>query len=173
MNIKKLKYIEIQYRFSHRSAGESKMSLKVIYDFFIQIIKYKFFPFLPFTAISFLLIAISGLLLHLFLIGIFLGLEYSFMASQLISSLIIIFYNYILNNIFTFKSNMLSGRHFFIGYFKFFTFSLIGVISNLSFSNFLYDNSEYNFIIPAFCGALIGSVYNYYISKDFVWRLSK
>jgi dolichol-phosphate mannosyltransferase len=166
--VKDLKIVEIAYKFSPRFSGESKLDSKVLMDFFVLLISNSLFKFLSPRAIYFCLIALLGLILHMIFITVFVSFGCSFNISQLVTSIGVILFNYTLNNIFTYRDVKLNGVNFLLGGVKFLAISLVGVISNLSFSNYLY-NTQYKWLISALCGALIGATWNYYMSMTLVW----
>ena len=74
-----------------------------------------------------------------------------------------------LNNLFTYRDQRLTGWHFLTGLIRFQVICAIGAISNVGIATWIYDYDE-TWWIAGLGGALIGTVWNFVVSAALVWR---
>jgi dolichol-phosphate mannosyltransferase len=167
---KEIKLKEIGYSMRARYAGDSKMDHKVVIEYLELLIEHSIGKVLPVRFIFFLLVGFSGLLIHLLNLFIFYKiLSYDFYTSQLISTMISMTTNYLINNIMTYRDRMLRGMQLIYGLFSFYIICGIGAWGNLTMSSELYE-SGITWMIAGLVGAGISSVWNYSVSSKLTWR---
>jgi dolichol-phosphate mannosyltransferase len=92
--------------------------------------------------------------------------------AQLISSLIVIGLNFLLNNQFTFRSLRLRGRRFVAGLLIFYIACSVGVLLNLRTFDYLRISGA-PWYIAAVAGVFAGSLWNYWISSVMIWQVRR
>ena len=90
-------------------------------------------------------------------------------AAQAIATVGAIAWNFVLNNLFTYRDQRLTGWHFITGLIRFQVICAIGAISNVGIATWIYDYDSV-WWIAGLGGALIGTVWNFVVSAAFVWR---
>ena len=87
----------------------------------------------------------------------------SFGAAQAFATIGAITWNFVLNNLFTYRDQRLTGWHFVTGLIRFQVICAIGAISNVGIATWIYDYDE-TWWIAGLGGALIGTVWNFVVS---------
>ena len=79
-------------------------------------------------------------------------------------------FNYYLNNLATFRDRELRGRSVFVGYVMYMAVTSLGLAISMLVSSIAY---AHGFVptVAAICGIVCGSLWNYFMSYTFVWRL--
>lgn len=164
-----LKVVELKFKFNERFSGESKLSTKVFIDAIELVLKNTIGRYVSEKFIIFCLVGLVGALFHtLILYLLFCVYAYSFILSQGIATFLAIVMNYINNTYVTFRNQKpLNG--FYKGLGKFIFICSIGALFNLIISKYLFDKNIY-WLISGLIGALIGSVWNYSISRFIIWK---
>lgn len=164
---------EVPFRFRAREHGESKLDNKVMYDFFLFFLEKKIGHFLrlPARFLSFGLINVVGIILHLLVLEAGLAwLGMSFAAAQLLATMLAMAFNYYANNLVTYNDRQLRGADFYTGFVIFALLCSVGVVANVGVATMLhlqYANIAHE--LPAVAGAMITAVWNYAATKLFVW----
>lgn len=162
--------VEKQINFKKRHYGKSKLNLSIIFEFIEQIINKFLNGYLPEGFLSFILVGTFGIIVHMFFLYFFLfALEKTFYLAYLIATLIAMTSNFWLNNMITFKKYQIYGKHWFFGLIKFMVVCGIGTLSNIGIANVLFYN-QYTWWLSAAAGIFVGVVFNYNVSKNFVWN---
>ena len=161
---------EIQINFRPRLLGESKLDISIILNFIEQLLIHLTKGIFPQGFLGFIIVGSTGVVVHILSLYLtFLFLHISFLMSQTIATLCAMLWNYTLNNRFTFKRSRKSGSDWLIGLALFVTASSFGAIANVGMAGFL-NGQEYNWLIAGVAGIIVGTVFNFAISKTVVWR---
>jgi putative flippase GtrA len=129
------------------------------------------FNLFPRSLISFLIVGTLGVGVHLTVLKSALALvTHQFKYANLTALVFAATFNYVLNNESTFSHNGLSGRHAIAGYFIYMAVTSLGMLLSLYISTHVYS---YGFspVPAALCGIVAGSMWNYFMSYTFVWKL--
>ena len=163
---------EVGYRFRNRLIGESKLDILVGLEY-LQLLADKFIGgIIPVSYILFGFVGTIGLLGSLTLVFFLLRAGVSFFNAQLTASTLIIALNFFLNNMLTFRSARLRGANMVGGLITFYIACLIGLLANLRFAGTLRDIGA-PWQLASLAGILIASVWNYWVSSIFVWRVNR
>ena len=92
-----------------------------------------------------------------------------FGVAQTLATVGAIAWNFVLNNLFTYRDQRLTGWDFVTGLLRFEVICAIGAISNVGIATWIYDYDS-DWWIAGLGGALMGAVWNYVVSAAFVWR---
>ena len=162
--------IEYPIKFEKRKYGESKLDIKIGYNFLIQFLTY-LIPFnLPFKFVSFLTIGSFGVIIHMSIFYLTLKITSIFYVSHLIALTFASINNFYLNNNLTFSDNKLIGtKNFLNGVSKYTLIAIITITGStfLSTKIFYYGISAY---IATIIGALIDSVFKFVVVQNFIWK---
>ncbi len=162
--------VEIPYRFRERRAGTSKLGGKVIVDFFSLLISKASGGILPTTFVSFSLIGLLGVGVHLATLYALLALGSSFERGQAIAAIVAMTANFFINNQVTYgrlRKRTLSEMAY--GLLLFWAVCSIGALANFSLAVWIYSSIPL-WWFAASCGIVVASVWNYALSGQFVWR---
>jgi dolichol-phosphate mannosyltransferase len=93
----------------------------------------------------------------------------AFGAAQALATVCAITWNFVLNNMFTYRDQRLAGWRFLTGLLRFQVICAIGAVSNVGIATWIYDYDS-RWWLAGLAGALIGTVWNFVVSAAFVWR---
>jgi dolichol-phosphate mannosyltransferase len=165
-----VRFKELPYTMRQRHQGESKLNYMIIWDFFLLIANKLLGRIFPLRFISFLLVGLSGVLVHLstlWSIHVFWSADFVF--GQAIATLVAMTSNFILNNHFTYHDKKLYGRNFYRGLISFYFVCSFGSIFNVIFAGWLFELS-FPWWAAGLLGAISGAIWNYAVSAIFTWR---
>ena len=167
----KLKVIEIPLVFKKRIYGNSKLDLPVVWDFLISLIHSFIRRIIPRRAVSFALVGSTGVVVQLLTIY-FLMVVTSFDFEKVLPVGVVIAAssNFTVNNFFTFRSNKLSGKRFYLGLMKFLLVSSLPIIANIGITTLFYSQLSINTFISQIVGILVVFIWNYAASSKIVWN---
>ena len=181
-----LRVKEIPLTFKPRAAGESKLGNRVIFDFFLFMIEKTLGRFISVSPrfISFALIGGSGVFLHLAVMAMIFagarlasgGAEISpimFTAAQFGGALCAMFSNYFLNNLLTYADRRLSGFAFVKGFILFALLCSVGLAANVGVASAINSRYATLWALSALGGILVGTVWNYAATRQYVWKASE
>ena len=111
----------------------------------------------------------TGLVIHLSILRVLLAAALSFGAAQTLATVGAITWNFVINNLFTYRDQRLSGWHFLTGFIRFQVICVVGAISNVGIATWILRLQQ-RVVGRGNGGALIGTVWNFAVSAAFVWR---
>jgi dolichol-phosphate mannosyltransferase len=165
-----LRTIELPSTFRERQHGESKLDSKIALDFAALVTAKLTHDAISARFLLFCLVGFTGLGIHLSILSALLMLsDLSFGVAQAFATVGAIAWNFVLNNLFTYRDQRLTGWHFVTGLIRFQVICAIGAISNVGIATWIYDYHEV-WWIAGLGGALIGTVWNFVVSAALVWR---
>ena len=165
-----LRTIELPSTFRERQHGESKLDSKIALDFAALVTAKLTHDAVSARFLLFCLVGFTGLGIHLSILSALLTLsDLSFGVAQAFATVGAIAWNFVLNNLFTYRDQRLTGWHFLTGLIRFQVICAIGAISNVGIATWIYDYHEV-WWIAGLGGALIGTVWNFVVSAALVWR---
>lgn len=166
-----LKIGEVPYTFGNRQFGESKLDSGVLADFALLLADKLTGRFLPARFLMFVCVGLTGVLIHLGILGLFSQiLTMSFWQAQALATLVAMSGNFFLNNMFTYGDRRLRGGRVWRGLLWFCLICAIGAIPNVLTAKYLFETLRAYWLLAGFLGMLIGSVWNFSVSAQFVWR---
>jgi dolichol-phosphate mannosyltransferase len=168
-----LQHKEIPYEFRNRQAGESKLDSQVAWDYVMLLADKLFGRFIPVRFISFSIVGGSGIAVHLIIVAMFFRiLGYGFAPSQAIAAGVAMTSNFLLNNILTYRDMRLRGWRWIQGWITFVLVCGLGAIANVGVASYFFQR-ETGWLLSAFAGIIVGSVWNYAVSSVFTWDRPK
>ncbi len=165
----RLRTIELPSAFRERQHGESKLDSKIALDFAALVTAKVTNDAVSARFLLFCLVGLTGIAVHLSILSALLAAALSFGASQALATVGALAWNFVLNNLFTYRDQRLTGWHFVTGLLRFQVICAIGAISNVGIATWIYDYDEV-WWIAGLGGALIGTVWNFVVSAALVWR---
>jgi dolichol-phosphate mannosyltransferase len=165
----RLRTVELPSTFRERQHGESKLDSKIALDFAALVTAKLTHDAVSARFVLFCLVGLTGIGVHLALLSALFAAALSFGAAQALATVGAIAWNFVLNNIFTYRDQRLTGWRFVTGLVRFQVICAIGAISNVGIATWIYDYDSV-WWIAGLGGAMIGTVWNFVVSAAFVWR---
>ncbi len=164
-----LRLVEIPCQFHPRAAGRSKLDVLVLIQFAALLLDKTTNGLLPLRFVSFALVGLVGVVVHLLILSFARGTGASFEVAQVAATLVAMLANFQLNNLITYRDTRLRGQALVRGLAVFLVGCGLGAYANIGIARLLY--SDHAGWTPAgLAGAAIGLVWNYAISATLVWR---
>ncbi|MFH1670985.1 MAG: glycosyltransferase family 2 protein [Patescibacteria group bacterium] len=168
---------EVPYTFGTRQLGESKLSMKVQIEFIEYLYDVALGRFIPLTFIKYCIVGTLGVLVHMSAYYVISRLMMGdghlsiagFSLAVLGATETAIVFNFLLNNIWTFKQQRLHGFGALAGFLKFNVACAFGALANWAVSTYLYSLGWVEFL-AVFIGALTAVVWNYTMNRMITWR---
>ena len=165
-----LRIAELPFVFAERQHGESKLDTRVALDFVALIIAKLTNDAVSFRFLLFCLVGLTGIAIHMATLQFALNvMALGFGAAQTVATVAAITWNFVLNNMFTYRDQRLAGLQFVTGLIRFQVICAVGAISNVGIASVIYERDP-NWWVAGLGGALMGAVWNYVVSAAFVWR---
>jgi dolichol-phosphate mannosyltransferase len=165
-----LRIVELPSTFRQRVHGESKLDSKIALDFAALVTAKLTHDAVSVRFLLYCLVGLTGLGIHLATLFVLTqSTALAFGVAQAIATVAAITWNFVLNNLFTYRDQRLTGWRFVTGLLRFQVICAIGAISNVGIATWIYDYDSV-WWIAGLGGALIGTVWNFAVSAAFVWR---
>ena len=166
----RLRVAELPYTFGTRLHGDSKLDALVILNFGQLLLAKLSNDTVSYRFVLFCLVGLSGIVVHMSALATLheIGTN-NFGLGQTIATMIAIAWNFVFNNLFTYRDQRLTGWRFLTGLIRFQVICAIGAISNVGIATWIYDYDSV-WWIAGLGGAVIGTVWNFVVSAAFVWR---
>jgi dolichol-phosphate mannosyltransferase len=164
------RYAEVPFTMRSRAHGTSKLSMGVIWDFFVLLVHKLLGRMIPARFISFSVVGLSGLALHLVVLWFvhrFLGA--AFFIGQATATMVAMTSNFTLNNLFTYSDRRLLGMPALRGLFSFYVACSLGALINIALAGWLADSGS-PWWVAGILGVFAGAVWNYSSTAIFTWR---
>ena len=160
---------ELPFVFAARRHGESKLDTRVALDFAALVLAKLTNDTVSFRFLLFCLVGLTGIAIHMAVLQFAVSLGTRFGWAQTIATFAAITWNFVLNNMFTYRDQRLAGWQFVTGLIRFQVICAVGAISNVGIASVIYRYDP-DWWIAGLGGALMGAVWNYLVSAAFVWR---
>ena len=164
-----LRTVELPSTFRERQHGESKLDSKIALDFAALVTAKLTNDTVSARFLLFCLVGLTGIAIHLGFLSVLLACALTFGTAQAIATVGAIAWNFVLNNLFTYRDQRLTGWRFLTGLVRFQVICAIGAISNVGIATWIYDYDSV-WWIAGLGGAMIGTVWNFVVSAALVWR---
>jgi dolichol-phosphate mannosyltransferase len=165
-----LRVAEIPYEFRERKHGESKFDTQVGLEFLGLLLGKLTRGVVDPRFISFALVGTTGLAVHLLVLRLAFGtFALNFSVAQTIATAVALATNFLLNNALTYSDRRLSGFGLFWGFAGFCAIGAAGAVTNVGLASWLYSQQPTWWLAGA-AGAIMGALWNYSMSSQFVWR---
>ena len=161
--------VEVPVRFQSRVAGASKLDVLVLVQFFGLVVDKALGGAVPLRFISFALVGMVGVAIHLIALKIAWVGGLDFYAGEVAATLTAMLVNFQLNNAVTYRNVRLRGPALARGLALFVAVCGLGAVANIGIARMLYA-AQGGWTPSAILGAAIGVVWNYAVSSTLVWR---
>ena len=160
---------EMPYRMRSRVHGESKLSARVIAEFFMLILYHLFGRLVPARFFVFCAVGLLGVGVHLTVLwSTYMALGASFVSSQSLATWAAMTSNFFINNAFTYSDQRLRGRQMWRGLLTFYVACAIGAIINVAIADWLYLMSV-RYWLAGLAGAGIAAAWNFFTTASVTW----
>jgi len=164
-----LRVREFPYEFRTRQHGESKLDIVVAFEYLYLLADKIFGRFVPVRFVLYVLAGLSGLVLHIGILGLLHRLvSVPFLTAQIAATLVAMASNFLVNNSVTFRQQRLKGALLLPGLIAYMLICGIGAVVNVQSAEYLFDQHILWWFAGA-AGALVGAVWNYAVSTQIVW----
>jgi dolichol-phosphate mannosyltransferase len=167
---KDLRIAELPYAFRQRLHGESKLDAAIVLEYAGLLLAKATDDRVSLRFALFCLVGALGVGVHFVTLSVnyyLLGIE--FVWAQTTAMMVAIASNFVINNALTYRDRRLRGWKFAGGLLRFYLVSMVGLVSNIGVSNWLFVNDQ-KWWVAGLAGAVIGVVWNYVVASLFVWR---
>jgi len=166
-----LRVRELPYEFRERIAGESKLDSKVAWDYLMLILDKTLGRFIPVRFVVFMMVGGLGVFVHLaVLTSMFKLAGSSFLSGQSVATLVAMTFNFIVNNVFTYRDRRLSGWGWLWGWLTFVLACSIGALANVGIATYLFQEERAFWVLSAIAGIVVGAVWNYAVTSIYTWK---
>jgi len=164
-----LRVQEFPYEFRTRQHGESKLDIVVVFEYLYLLADKIFGRFVPVRFVLYVLAGLSGLVLHLAMLGVLHKLAaVPFVTAQILATLAAMASNFLVNNSVTFRQQRLKGSLLLPGLVAYMVICGMGAVVNVQAAEYLFEQKIPWWFAGA-AGALVGAVWNYAVSTQIVW----
>jgi dolichol-phosphate mannosyltransferase len=163
-----VRILEMPYAFSPRQAGQSKLDAMAVSDYLGLIVSRLSGNLIPPRALLFFAVGASGVVVHLSVLRVGLGLGLFFAAAQTVAAVTAMTSNYLINNEITYRDRRLRGLRLLVGYLRFCALCGVGLIANVAVAD-LAQHHLHLWWAAGILGALFGAVWNYVSTSLAVW----
>ncbi|MDE2304465.1 MAG: glycosyltransferase family 2 protein [Gammaproteobacteria bacterium] len=167
-----LRFKELPYRFRPRFAGESKLDSATAWDYAMLLLDKLVGHVVPVRFVAFSIVGAFGVAVHFAVLAPLLRLAHvRFMEAQAIAALCAMTFNFALNNILTYRDARLRGWRWLRGWALFVLACSVGGVMNVAVASFIFK-SYGTWVLGALGGIVVGSMWNYAVTKFFTWGRS-
>jgi dolichol-phosphate mannosyltransferase len=166
-----LRFAELPCRFHARQHGESKLDTKAAWEFGMLVVDKLVGRVLPVRFVVFAFVGGTGLIVHLATLALAGLAGFNFTLSQTIAVIVAMTWNFLLNNIITYRDQQLRGIAFFRGLASFYAIGAVGAIANIGVAELIFLRG-WVWWLAGLSGALVGVAWNFTMSSFFTWRRS-
>ena len=163
---------ELPYVFRNRLAGESKLDNRVAWDYLMLLADKTIGRFISPRFVSFAAIGASGVLVHLAVLRLVLGLGGDFVFAQSSAVMVAMVGNFLLNNALTYRDQRLRGWAMLAGLLKFMVACGLGAVANIGVASYVHGDSG-GWLLSGLAGIIIGTFWNYFATAYLVWLRPK
>ena len=165
-----LRIAELPYSFRQRLHGESKLDAAVVLEYAGLLLAKATDDRVSMRFTLFCLVGALGVGVHFVTLSVgYYLLGVGFAWAQTTAMIVAIASNFVINNALTYRDRRLRGWKFAGGLLRFYLVSMVGLVSNIGVSNWLFVNNQ-KWWVAGLAGAVIGVVWNYVVASLFVWR---
>jgi dolichol-phosphate mannosyltransferase len=166
-----LRIREFPYVFRSRQHGESKLDPLVSLEYLLLLLDKMVGRWVPVRFILFMAVGGLGVIVHLaVLTALFEVAGAKFVVAQSTATMVAMTFNFLLNNVFTYRDKRLRGFWPVLrGLLSFYLVCSAGAVSNVGVASFLFVR-DFSWWISGVAGILVGAVWNYAASSILTWR---
>ena len=161
-------FAEVPLHFRERLHGESKLDTLVAWEYLMLLLQKLIGPAVPVRFLLFSLIGGLGVAVHLATLWTALHTaQASFAVAQAIATLVAMTFNFMLNNLFTYRDRRLRGWRLLSGLGSFYAVCGLGAAANVGVAAHIAGG--HSWWLAGLAGAAVSAVWNYAMSSIFTW----
>ena len=164
-----LRFAEVACGFNARQHGESKLDTMAAWEFGTLVIDKLVGHILPLRFVIFALVGGTGIIVHLLVLWLANLAGASFSVANPIAVVAAMTWNFVFNNVITYRDQRLRGTAFATGLLSFYAIGAIGAVANVGIADALFSQGR-SWWLAGIAGALIGVIWNFTMSSFFTWR---
>lgn len=165
-----VRFAEVPYHFRPRLQGESKLDVNVGLEYLELLLDKMSGHIIPLRFVMFVLVGGLGILVHLAVLALlYYYAAVDFIYAQAWATLVAMTFNFLVNNLTTFRDRRLRGLGIVQGLPIFYLACSIGAIINFSFAKFLLA-AGLPWYVAGIVGMMVSSLWNYGVNTIFTWR---
>jgi dolichol-phosphate mannosyltransferase len=166
---RKARFGEVPYSFKAREFGESKLDSMVAWEFGMLLLEKTVGRILPVRLVLFLIVGGTGFFVHLAMLYASLAVGASFVIASTIAVVVAMTWNFLINNILTYRDRRLKGWSFVRGLLSFFAVCSLGAVANVGVAQLVFAAEPIAWL-AALAGAIVGAVWNFAATSFVTWR---
>ncbi|HWD57076.1 MAG TPA: glycosyltransferase family 2 protein [Stellaceae bacterium] len=159
-------FAELPLQFRERLHGESKLDALVAWEYLMLLLQKLLGPAVPVRFLLFSLIGGLGVGVHLATLWTVLHFA-TFATAQATATVVAMTFNFLLNNLFTYRDRRLKGWRILSGLGSFYAVCGVGAAANVGVAASIAGN--HSWWIAGLAGAAVSVVWNYAMSSIFTW----
>jgi dolichol-phosphate mannosyltransferase len=161
-------FAEVPLKFRERLHGESKLDTLVAWEYLMLLLQKLIGPIVPVRFLLFSLIGGFGVAVHLATLWTALyAAQASFPVAQAVATLVAMTFNFLLNNLFTYRDRRLRGWRLLSGLGSFYAVCGLGAAANVGIAAHIAGG--HSWWLAGLSGAAVSAVWNYAMSSIFTW----
>jgi dolichol-phosphate mannosyltransferase len=165
-----LRFKELPYEFRPRHAGDSKLDSLTLWAYAMLLIDKTIGHIVPVRFVAFSVVGALGVAVHFAVLTLlFRFAKISFVQSQAIATVLTMSFNFVLNNILTYRDQRLRGLQWLRGWISFNLACSVGAAMNVGLATYLWQLSGI-WYLAAIAGIAVGAVWNYAVTKQLTWH---
>jgi len=169
-----LRFKELPFQFRPRHAGESKLDSQVAWEYLLLLLDKLFGNVVPVRFVAFSIVGGLGVIFHMLVLTVaFKGLGYGFVSSQAMATIAAMTFNFILNNLLTYRDRRLRGWGLLRGWITFNLACGVGAMANVGVASYLFGTRMDLWAVSALAGIVVGAVWNYALTQIYTWKARK
>ena len=163
-------FAELPLHFRERLHGESKLDTLVAWEYLMLLLQKLLGPAVPVRFLLFSLIGGFGVGVHLTTLWTTLHVA-SFPIAQATATMVAMTFNFLLNNLFTYRDRRLRGWRVLSGLLSFYAVCGLGAVANVGIAASIAGN--HSWWLAGLAGAAVSAVWNYAMSSVFTWSVRR
>src|SRR5215813_1696441 len=148
-----LRFRELPFHFRARKAGESKLDSQVAWEYLLLLLDKLVGHIVPIRFLAFSVVGSAGVLLHMASLTIlYKALRLEFVIAQTISTMAAMTFNFVLNNLLTYRDRRLKGWRLVRGWITFNLACSVGALANVGVASYLFGTRKDFWALSALAG---------------------
>ena len=163
-------FAELPLHFRERLHGESKLDALVAWEYLMLLLQKLLGPAVPVRFLLFSLIGGLGVGVHLTTLWSVLHVA-PFATAQATATVVAMTFNFLLNNLFTYRDRRLKGWRILSGLGSFYAVCGLGAVANVGVAASIAG--AHSWWLAGLAGAAVSAVWNYAMSSIFTWSVRR
>jgi dolichol-phosphate mannosyltransferase len=164
-----LRFAEVAYTFKPRTHGASKLDTLVAWEYLMLLLDKRVGHIIPPRLVFFAMVGGSGVIVHYTVLTlVFQVAGLAFVFGQAGATIAAMTWNFLLNNVFTYRDRRLRGWRLLRGLLTFYAVCGIGALANVGIAAYTFARNQ-QWVLSAAAGILVGTMWNYLATARYTW----